>query len=57
LESIETISVDPPDEKVPKATSSAGPPFVWKFVPMIVTSHPAAALLLGVTAVTVGIAA
>jgi len=42
----------------PNFTASAGPPFatVWKFVPVTVTSHPTAALL-GVTAVTVGIAA
>jgi hypothetical protein len=53
-ESIETGA--PPS--VPKSTLVAGPPFatVWKFDPMIVTSHPRAALL-GVTAVTVGIAA
>jgi hypothetical protein len=42
----------------PNSTAEAGPPFatVWKFVPVTVTSHPRAALL-GVTAVTVGIAA
>jgi hypothetical protein len=42
----------------PNETALAGPPFatVWKFVPVTVTSHPRAALL-GVTAVTVGIAA
>jgi hypothetical protein len=42
----------------PNVTALAGPPFatVWKFVPVIVTSHPKAALV-GVTAVMVGTAA
>jgi len=42
----------------PNSTRFAGPPFatVWKFVPVTVTSHPRSASL-GVTAVTVGIAA
>ena len=47
-----------PWSRAPNLTALAGPPFatVWKFVPVTVTSHPRAASL-GVTAVTVGIAA
>ena len=50
--------VRPVPEVPPNLTSLAGPPFatVWKFDPVTVTWHPTAALL-GVTAVTVGIAA
>jgi hypothetical protein len=40
----------------PNVTERAGPPFEMKFDPVIVTSHPASAVL-GVTAVTVATAA